>query len=477
MNRRMRAWLGLVSGMSAVLASFAGAPKEVPGPLVPVGFAREDITPDLPIRLCGYPDRTVEAARVENRLWARAMAIGADPAEGGGAAQQPVVIVTIELIGVTAAISDAVADDLWRTHGIDRAHVAVCATHVHTGPMLEGLLSNMFGDPLPADQVERIHRYTETLKTKLKAVAGRALADRRPGRLGWGQGTVAFSTARRQIEGGKWAGFTLNLNGIADRTFPLLRVTEPDGALRGVFVSYACHNTTLETDDNFIDPDWGGDAARRIEAGHGGATALVGLGCAGDTDPAPRGRPGCVAMHGLEVATEVDRLLAMPLAPLGPVTAAHYRRIELPFEHPVTRGDLAAVTEARGKTAQLTAHMWMDRMDAGAPAPTGVPFAIQTWAFGPRLAMVFLTGEVVSDYSLRLRRELGVERTWINAYSNDVPCYVASARMFPEGGYEVDYSMTYYGWPTNLTPHVEDLIVAEVHNALPAGWEKNRILP
>jgi hypothetical protein len=167
----------------------------------------------------------------------------------------------------------------------------------------------------------------------------------------------------------------------------------------------------------------------------------------------------------------------MPLAPLGPVTTAEYHRMELPFDRPVTRETLAAATAGRGMAAQLTARQWVERIDAGEPAPTGVPFAVQCWTFGPRLAMVFLTGEVVSDYSLRLRRELGVERTWVNAYSNDVPCYVASARMFPEGGYEVDSSMAYYGWPTRLTPHVEDLIVSEVHSVLPAGWEKNRILP
>jgi neutral ceramidase len=477
MHRLVRTWLGLVSAMSAIAVSAEPQEKEVQGPLVPVGLAREDITPEVPIRLCGYPGRTAEATSVGNHLWARAMAIGADPASGGDPSQQPVVMITVELIGITSAISDAVADELWHTHGIDRAHVAVCATHVHTGPMLEHLLSNMYGKPLPADQLERVRRYSETLTARLKAVAEAALADRRPSRLGWGQGTVAFATARRKIEDGKWAGFTLDLNGIADRTFPLLRVTGADGGLRGVFVSYACHNTTLLTADNYIDPDWGGDAARRIEAEHGGSTALVGLGCAGDADPAPRGKPGCVAMHGLEVATEVDRLLAMPLAPLGPVTAAGYRRIELPFDHPVTRETLAAVAADRGKAAQLTALQWAERIDAGEPAPTGVPFAVQCWTFGPRLAMVFLTGEVVSDYSLRLRRELGVERTWVNAYSNDLPCYVASSRMFPEGGYEVDSSMAYYGWPTRLAPRVEDLIVSEVHNTLPAGWEQNRIPP
>src|SRR5580700_3789204 len=188
MNRLARTCLGLVSAMSAIAVSAEPQEKEVQGPLVPVGLAREDITPEVPIRLCGYPGRTAEATSVGNHLWARAMAIGADPASGGDPSQQPVVMITVELIGITSAISDAVADELWQRHGIARAHVAVCATHVHTGPMLEHLLSNMYGKPLPADQLERVRRYSETLTARLKAVAEAALADRRPSRLGWGQG-------------------------------------------------------------------------------------------------------------------------------------------------------------------------------------------------------------------------------------------------------------------------------------------------
>ena len=82
--------------------------------------------------------------------------------------------------------------------------------------------------------------------------------------------------------------------------------------------------------------------------------------------------------------------------------------------------------------------------------------------------MVFLGGEVVVDYALRLKRELG-ERLWITAYANDVPCYIPSKRIHPEGGYEVDRSMDYYGQPGSLSPDVEDLIVSEVKRQLTPG--------
>ena len=82
------------------------------------------------------------------------------------------------------------------------------------------------------------------------------------------------------------------------------------------------------------------------------------------------------------------------------------------------------------------------------------------------LAMVFLPGEVVVDYALRLKRDLG-DDLWVTAYANDVPCYIASRRVIGEGGYEVTGAMPTYDKPAALAPETEDLIVATVHELLP----------
>jgi hypothetical protein len=112
------------------------------------------------------------------------------------------------------------------------------------------------------------------------------------------------------------------------------------------------------------------------------------------------------------------------------------------------------------------------RLDRGERIPQTVPYPVQTWTFGDSLAMVFLGGEVVADYSLRLKRELDGSRLWVNAYSNDVAFYVASRRMIPEGGYEVVSSMVYYGQPGPLAEGTEDQIVRTVHELLPGGFRR-----
>ena len=106
--------------------------------------------------------------------------------------------------------------------------------------------------------------------------------------------------------------------------------------------------------------------------------------------------------------------------------------------------------------------------------PREIPYTVQVWNFGDELAMVFLAGEVVAEYALRLKRELDGARLWVNAYSNSLPCYIPSKRMFPEGGYEVDTSMDYYAWPTRLAIGTEDQIIRTVQDMVPRAFHTRK---
>lgn len=82
------------------------------------------------------------------------------------------------------------------------------------------------------------------------------------------------------------------------------------------------------------------------------------------------------------------------------------------------------------------ARKTLARLDRGEKLPTRLPYLEQAWSFGEDLAMVFLPGEVVGDYPLRLKREFDAKRMWVNGYSNDVPAYIPSHRVLALGGYE-----------------------------------------
>ena len=153
------------------------------------------------------------------------------------------------------------------------------------------------------------------------------------------------------------------------------------------------------------------------------------------------------------------------MRPLGGVTRADFRRLDIPFDHEVTRAELEARLSLPVMTS-FPARKFLAELDAGRALPKSVPYPVQTWRFGGDLAMVFLGGEVVADYALRLRRELGPDRVWINAYANSVPCYIPSTRVLAEGGYEAERAMDFYGLPTRLAADVEERIISAVHASL-----------
>ena len=77
--------------------------------------------------------------------------------------------------------------------------------------------------------------------------------------------------------------------------------------------------------------------------------------------------------------------------------------------------------------------------------------------------MIALAGEVVVDYSLRLKAELPGSPVWVAAYSNDVFGYLPSLRVLREGGYEGGDAMRYTPFPGPFAPSVEKRVVDKVH--------------
>lgn len=217
-----------------------------PAPLRPVGVARIDITPDYPVRLAGYAARKTESEGVAQHLYAKALAFGSD-------LEKPALLITVDNCGVPVNVRDEVVGWLRRRVGLDPARIAICSTHTHSAPWLKGYLPNLFGGPLPADQQARLERYTRELTDALETVALRALAERRPARMSWGQGQAGFA-ANRRTKGGP-----------ADHDLPVLLVTEPNGSLRAVLLSYACHCTTVTGEYNQICGDWAGYGAEFLK--------------------------------------------------------------------------------------------------------------------------------------------------------------------------------------------------------------------
>ena len=85
-------------------------------------------------------------------------------------------------------------------------------------------------------------------------------------------------------------------------------------------------------------------------------------------------------------------------------------------------------------------------------------YPVQVIQFGNDLSMITLGNEVVIDYVLRLKRELGKTDgpvIWVAGYSNVYSGYIPSKRVLLEGGYEA----LSRPWKDTL----EERIIVKVH--------------
>ena len=119
--------------------------------------------------------------------------------------------------------------------------------------------------------------------------------------------------------------------------------------------------------------------------------------------------------------------------------------------------------ESAGSAAERRwAQYMLDRMAREGKLPDRYPYPVQVWRFGRDLKLIVMGGEVVVDYSLRLKREYGWNDTWVAGYSNDVFAYIPSLRVLHEGGYEGGGAMIPYGQPAPFGAAVEEIIIEKI---------------
>lgn len=424
------------------------------------GAAAVNITPNYPVRLSGYGNRTTEHAGVKVDLWAKALALSWD----GGA---PAVLLTVDNCGVPASLRSEVLLAL-RDAGVQDTHLAICSTHTHCAPMVNGTLRNMFGVDLPPEEQARIDRYTCDLREWMIRAALRAIKEMRPANLEFGIGKATFAMNRRLPSP---SGFVNRPNpqGPVDHDLPVLKVTDANGQVKAIFNSYACHCTTLNW--NYIHPDWAGIAQLRLQMSFPQAVAMTAIGCGADQNPFPRQEEDDVRSHGIHLAEETVNVLIKPMRTISGPLRAGQRTVQLPYQ-PYSKAEWEERAKS-GKSVQekTRARTFLGKMERGEAIPKTLAYGMQVWNFSNDLAMVFLNGEVVVDYGLRLKREFDKTRLWVNAYSNDVPCYIPSERVLKEGGYEPDYSMVYYLKPGRLAPGLEAKIFEALHALVPKSFK------
>ncbi len=421
------------------------------------GVARADITPEKLMWMAGYASRDHRAVGTETRLWGKVLVL--EDVRG-----QRVAAISLDLIGIDEVTSNVLRERIAKEYGLERSRLAIFCSHTHSGPVFGNtLLSNY---TLPDEEKTLAREYTEEVLQKVVAAVGTAISDLTPAELASSRGKVGIAVNRRtnkesEVPALRAAG---ELLGPVDHEVPILQVN-CDDQIKAIIFGYACHATTLD----FFHwcGDYPGFATQELENAFPGTMAMFWAGCGGDQNPLPRGTVERAQDYGGRLATEVASSLLAESRSIQGELDVRYDEPQIAFSGTPTNEQIEASLQSTNIYEVGRARQQQVEIATYGKVRSEYPYPVQTWKLGDGPVWVILGGEVVVDYSIRLKTELRMkypERpVWVAGYANDTMAYIPSQRVLKEGGYEGESSMLYYGRPSAWADTIEEQIVSAVH--------------
>lgn len=424
------------------------------------GTARVDITPKEPMWMAGYASRTHVAEATMTKLWAKAIALQAGE-------EKPLVMVTLDLVGIEYCLSQGVIGRIQKELDLPRENIVLNVSHTHSGPVVGFNLRPMHYLALDKENQQRVLDYSRTLADSIVAISKQAVADLQPGTIQWGNGHADFAVNRRENRPeSDVPNRRLNnaLVGPVDHSVPILAIYDSEETCKAILFGYACHATVLSG------YEWSGDypgfAQMELENRFPECQAMFWAGCGGDQNPIPRRSQELAEHYGRELAVAVESVLRT--SELKTVPAKYVAKFEQPrikLEPPPNREQVLLDSQSKNQYIARRAQMFLNRLDAGLKLADSYPYPIQLWNLGDEVDWIFLGGEVVVDYAVRIKSERHDEQTWVAGYSNDVMAYIPSRRVLLEGGYEGADAMIYYGLPNRWDESIEQSIIDTVQSS------------
>jgi neutral ceramidase len=402
------------------------------------GVARVDITPVAGLPMAGFPHlnrqlpsapkdtagyfgRQGYAEGVHDPLYARVLVL-----ENG---QQKVVLISLDLIVVTQAMTDAIRAAIHEAIGVAPQSILIGATHTHAGP-------DLFGWDSPIDP-----SVLTEMNKQIVFAACQADANRRPVRVGWGDGQLdAITINRRDPE-----------NGPIDPSVGVMLVASDDDEeeVLAVVVNFGVHPVMLSAINLLYSGDLPGYAMTAVERIYPNAVSLFMNGAAGNINPIAYPWEGEPKQNVIPVFREAwHKGLPHPrtfrnTARLGHILASVVvRTIEQigKMESTLSLGGASERTalplREASELAQCLAFMAMgEEFGQDQIIDGNFMTEVQAIAIGDRL-YVGLPGEPFVELGFEVQRRLAPMHAYIIGCANDDPRYILPAEAYLDNRYE-----------------------------------------
>lgn len=435
---------------------------------------KEKITPDIPVLQCGYAARTHKSVGVHDDIYASVILMQSDEKDGTA------VIIALDLAYGDRSFACGIKEAISRKYGLTRDKIIVSYSHTHssvatTGEDAERRAAhpyNMNADNFlwdrekeDADYTEDV-RYYKSIRKKIMDMLEEGFKTMLEGDIHILKGKSRFGVSRRfPTEAGILWRPCFDEKRMDPDLF-LLKFVDRDNNVCGLIYHYACHPTTLGSDNYLISADYPGVVRRVLEEKNPGLMAVFLQGCGADIKPCVTADGERFKSCGFEELERAGVSLANEIQ--GYMDKPGWRKIDTKIE--------TGCSDVKLYTEIWNAEKWEQIMDnpdeplyrresakqmVKRARANGIrnylPYFISFLRLDGQTCMACLECEVVSDIGKEIKK-LFAEDVMVMGYTNSISCYIPTRQVLEEGGYERE-SFIAARLAGPFVPEAEDIIV------------------
>ncbi|MDD4298009.1 MAG: neutral/alkaline non-lysosomal ceramidase N-terminal domain-containing protein, partial [Ruminiclostridium sp.] len=407
-------------------------------------------TPEGSVMQCGFSARTHKSVGIHDDTYASVVLMQAN---------ETIAIIALDVCLGDRSFTDSLKETLNEKHGLTPEKIIINYSHTHAAVALRS--ENKDGT---TDQ-EGL-KYCNSVIDKVVNLVDEGLNNLSTGDLYIFKGKSKFGVSRRfpSDEGILWRPY-FDDNSIDTDLF-LLKFVDSKGHLKGLIYNYACHPTTLGSDNYLISADYPGVVRKALEEWNNGMTAVFLQGCGADVKPSATADDGrfksCnfdeLEKAGISLADEIKKCLQ----------SQNWRKIEADFSATATEVKLySEIWDDEKWNAMLNdpneaeyRKRAIERILEGKKEnkiKNYFPYYISVLRLDDKTCIAALENEVVSDYGKAIKG-LFQEDVITLGYSNSIVCYIPTKKVLIEGGYERETFLN-AEIAGVFVPEIEDIII------------------
>jgi len=431
------------------------------------------ITPEFPVLQCGFAAKNKKSEGVHDDTFASIVILQKN---------ETMVIITLDVVYGDKSFAYGIKTAIKEKFSIPSQNIIISYTHTHSSVAITGeditkrnrrpysIGADKFffyGEWKDIDDSKDI-QYYKFIEEKIMNLMEQGMSNLIDGNISVNKSRSQFGISRRLPVNGKIEFRPYDNDDVMDTDLFLLKLTDSKGKVRGILYNYACHPTSVGSDNHLISADFPGEVRSQLKNIYPDSEVVFLQGCGADIKP----RFGVV--DGYFKSADFTRLkegcknFTQEISNI--INSGKWREIQLNIK--TAEKEFLLYTTEKDKSffnaiynnpdeaeyrreSALAALENIDNENTSA----NLPFYINAISLDNQTCLLALENEIVSDIG-KLIKELSNDDLIVLGYSNSVCCYIPTEDIIKNGGYEGEnYMIARLAGP--FVPENESIIVGE----------------